>query len=183
MQLRDLYDKANVLPIIKAHMATMSSARTGSPMLADYLFFFGIPAVLGGCVVATGFGFRVDAVTGFLNAFAILTGLLLNLLVLVFTISVSTPNPERADIQIRRRVLKEIFANVCFCIIVAILATGTALCALSYMRSVSGAQTGRIATFLLCALTANFVFSLMMILKRMYKLISTEFDASNKRAA
>jgi hypothetical protein len=183
MELRDLYDKANVLPIIRAHMATMSSARTGSPMLADYLFFFGIPVVLGGVLVATGFGFRVDAVIGFLNAFAILTGLLLNLLVLVFTISVTISSSERADVQTRRKVLKEIFTNVCYCIIVAVVATGTALSALSYMRSISGAQTGKGATFLLCALTANFVFSLLMILKRMYILISTEFDFSNKKAA
>ena len=183
MKLRDLYDKADILPIIKAHMGTMSSARTGSPSIADYVFFFGIPVILGGILVATGFGFRVDAVTGFLNAFAILTGLLLNLLVLVFTISVSTAGSDRPDIPLRRRVLKEIFTNVCYCIIVAIIATGTALTGLSYMRSVPGAQTGKGATFLLCALTTNFVFSLMMILKRMYKLISTEFDISNKRAA
>lgn len=183
MRLRDLYDKADVLPIVKAHFATMSSARTGGPMIADYLFFVGIPVVLGGALVALGFGFRVDAVTGFLNAFAILTGLLLNLLVLVFTISVATSGSERADVQLRRRVLKEIFTNVCYCIIVAVVATGTALTPLSYMRSVSGAQTGKGATFLLCALTTNFVFSLMMILKRMYKLISTEFDVSSRKAA
>jgi hypothetical protein len=183
MQLRDLYDKADVLPIIKAHMATMSSARTGTPMLTDYLFFFGIPVILGAGLAATGFGFRVDAVAGFLNAFAILTGLLLNLLVLVFTISVTTSSSERADVQTRRKVLKEIFTNVCYCIIVAVVATGTALIALSYMRSVSGAQTGSVATFVLCAVTMNFVFSLMMILKRMYKLISTEFDISGKKAA
>jgi hypothetical protein len=183
MRLRDLYDKADIFPIIKAHFATMSSARTGRPMLEDYLFFFGIPIVIGAVLDAFGFGFRVDAVTGFLNAFAILTGLLLNLLVLVFTISVTTSGSERVDLQLRRRVLKEIFTNVCYCIVVAVVATGTALTALSYMRSIPGAQSGKVATFLLCALTTNFVFSLMMILKRMYKLISTEFDYLNKKAA
>lgn len=183
MPLRDLYDKADVLPIIRAHLATLSSARTGEPMLGDYALFFGIPVIVGGTLVATHFGFRTDAVNGFLNAFAILTGLLLNLLVLVFTIFVTSTASDRTDAQLRRRVLREIFTNVCYCIIVAVLATGTALTALSYMRSMAGAQTGPGATFLLGSLTSNFVFSLMMILKRMYKLISSEFDISNKKAA
>lgn len=183
MRVRDLYDKADVVPILRAHLSTMSSLRTGRPLLADYIFFFGLPSIFGGTLVILHFGFRVDAVTGFLNAFAILTGLLLNLLVLVFTISVTTMNADRPDIQVRRRVLKEIFTNVCYCIIVAVFATGTALTALSYMKSQSGAETGRVATFFLAALTGNFVFSLLMILKRMYKLISNEFDISNKKAA
>ena len=183
MQLRDLLDKANILPILRAHMSTMSSLRTGKPLAADYIFFFGIPIVLGTGVIGFGFGFRVDAVTGFLNAFAILTGLLLNLLVLVFTISVSTAGSDRVDVKLRRRVLKEIFTNVCYCIIVAVLATVTSLVALSYMRSQAGAVTGKVCTFLLTSVTSNFVFSLMMILKRMYKLISTEFDVSNQKAA
>lgn len=183
MQLRDLYDKADVLPILRAHMSTMSSYRTGKPLVTDYLFFFGMPILFGATLVGFGFGFRVDAITGFLNAFAILTGLLLNLLVLVFTISVSSASSERADVQLRRRVLKEIFVNVCYCIIVAVLATATSLTALSYTESRTGAQAGKIATFLLAFFTLNFVFSLLMILKRMYKLISTEFDISSKKAA
>jgi hypothetical protein len=183
MRLHELYDKANVLPILRAHLGTMSSYRTGKPLAGDYIFFFGIPCMMGGVLLWFRFGFRGDAVNGFLNAFAILTGLLLNLLVLVFTISVSTASSERADVQLRRRVLKEIFTNVCYCIIVAVAATVTSLTALSYMASKPDAETGKIATFLLAFLTINFVFSLLMILKRMYKLIATEFDVSSHKAA
>jgi hypothetical protein len=183
MRVRDLFDKANVLPIVQAHADTMSSYRTGRPLVSDYLFFFGFPVLLGGALLAFRFGFRVDAVMGFLNAFAILTGLMLNMLVLVFSISVSISESNRTDMGVRRRVLKEIFTNVCYCIIVAVGATLTSLVALSYMRSQAGAKTGPIATFLLTSLTANFALCLMMILKRMYKLLSNEFDMAGRKAA
>lgn len=178
MRLPDFFDKANVFPIIRAHIETLSSFRTGRPRLADLSLFFGLPVASGVALVYLRFGYRVDAVNGFLNAFAILTGLLLNLLILVFTISLTLS--DRADAQVRRRVLREVFVNVCFCIIVAIAATATALVSLSYMRSAPFAETGRASTFLLSFLTINFVLSLLMILKRMYKLIASEFDVSGK---
>ncbi len=61
----------------------------------DIALFFGLPAVVGLTLDLLHFGFRIDAVNGFLNAFAILTGLMLNLLVLVFTIS--TTMTEKPD--------------------------------------------------------------------------------------
>ena len=182
MRVPKFAEKADVLPILRAHLETMSSFRDDKLSIPDLCFFFGLPALIGIALPCLHFGFRLDAVTGFLNAFAILTGLMLNLLVLVFTISTSAG--ERPDVQLRKRVLRQVFANVCFCILIAILLTGTALVALSYMRSVSFAQTGPIATFVLASLTLNFVLSLLMVIKRMYKLISTEFDTNvGKRAA
>jgi uncharacterized membrane protein len=181
MRVPDFVDKADVTPIIRAHLETMSSYRTGKASLPDYLFFFGLPVALGVGLVISKFGFRLDAVNGFLNAFAILTGLMLNLLVLVFTISTTTG--ERPDTQLRKRILKQVFANVCFCILIAIGVAATALIALSYMRSVQFARTGPTATFFLASLTSNFILSLLMVIKRMYKLISTEFDAYSKKAA
>jgi hypothetical protein len=182
MQWPALLEKADVRPIVREHFATLSNFRTGALSLADVLFFFGLPFAAGVVLDLFHFGFRVDAVNGFLNAFAILTGLMLNLLVLVFTISATMA--EKADFQMRRRILREVFSNVCFCILVAVGVSLTALISLSYMRSIPFAQTGYIATFMLSFLTLNFVFSLLMIVKRMYLLITTEFKGlSSQRAA
>lgn len=176
MPIPDLLTKADIRPIIAAHLKTMSDFRTGSLSFGDLAFFFGAPTAFGVILDVIRFGFRIDAVNGFLNAFAILTGLMLNLLVLVFTIS--TTMTEKVDFQMRRRVLREVFTNVCFCILVAVCVAVTALVSLSYMRSTPFAQTGYLATFLLTFLTSNFVFSLLMIVKRMYILITTEFSAA-----
>jgi uncharacterized membrane protein len=181
MRVPEFAEKANILPIIRAHIDTLASYRDGRRSFKDIGFFFGGPILIGAILDGFHFGFRLDAVTGFLGAFAILTGLMLNLLVLVFTISTTTT--ERVDAQVRRRVLREVFTNVCFCILIAICVTGVALVAISYMRSIPFAQTGPVATFLLAFLTGNFVLSLLMVVKRMYKLITTEFDSNCKKRA
>ena len=177
MRRPEFLAKADVSPIIRGHLDTLVSARTGLRSRGDLFLFFGVPLVVGIILLAIGFGFRMDAVNGFLNSFAILTGLLLNLLVLVFSLSASS---EKATV-VRRNILKEVFINVCYSILVAITVVSTSLVDLGYMRSQQGSTTGKVSTFLLSSLTANFVLSLLMVMKRMYKLISTEFDISSKK--
>jgi len=190
MRRPEFLAKADVSPIIRGHVASLSNARTGQPSLSDKLFFFGTPFCVGIILVGVHFHFRSDAVSGFLNAFSILTGLLLNLLVLVFSLSVSQQKETQSTVaqklqQLRKRILKEVFTNVCYCILISICVVGTALVDLSYMRSQPGATTGMGSTFLLSALTCHFVLTLLMVMKRMYRLISTEFDitSSTQKAA
>jgi hypothetical protein len=177
MRRPEFLAKIDISPIISGHLKTLASARTGRGSFSDGLLFFGFPVVLGATLVAFGFGFRSDAVNGFLTAFSILTGLLLNLLVLVFSLSAAS----QSDHQLRKRILKEVFTNICYCILVAICAAGVALVDLGYMRSNAGAITGKVSTFLLAATTTNFVLTLLMVMKRMYRLISTELENSSSR--
>jgi uncharacterized membrane protein len=181
MQLPEFAKKADVLPIVRAHMDTMRDFREDKVSTKDLLFFFGLPCLIGGILVAIHFGFRTDAVNGFLNTFAILTGLMLNLLVLVF--SLSATSAERNDSHIRKEILKQVFTNVCYCITIAITVTGTALISLGYMRSAPSAVTGPVATFILSSFTLNFVLTLLMVMKRMYALISSEFGMANGKKA
>lgn len=169
-----LFNKVDIRPILVGHFSTLRDNRLpGRASRADLLLFFGLPCVTGGVLIWLKFHFGVDAVNGFLNVFAILTGLLLNLLVLVFTLS-TTSAPAEVDKAKRKLLLKEIFANVCFSVLIAIIVVCTALVALSYMRSKPDATTGNIATFLLSALTVNFTLTLLMIMKRMYILLNKE---------
>jgi hypothetical protein len=133
MERPELLTKTDISPILRAHIQTLSNYRTGLVSRTDLALFFGVPALIATILEVFHFGFRIDAVNGFLNAFAILTGLMLNLLVLVFTIS--TTMTEKADFQMRKRVLREVFVNVCFCILIAVLVTITALTALVYAIS------------------------------------------------
>ncbi len=181
MRLPEFMRKIDVVPIIRGHFATLTNYREGGLSASDVTFFVGVPVALATVLLLIRFAFRIDAVNGFLNAFAILTGLLLNLLVLVFSLSATA---ERSDASLRRRILKEVFTNVCYCILIAICVVATAIVDVSYMRSIPYAVTGRISTFILSSLTTNFILTLLMIMKRMYKLISSEFDSSSgKRAA
>lgn len=179
-----LLNKVDIRPILSAHLATLRDNRViGKRSGQDILLFFGLPALLGVGLTWYGFRFRVDAVNGFLNVFAILTGLLLNLLVLVFTLS-TTAGPPDVEKNKRRALLKEIFANLCFAVLVSIVVVCIAVVALSYMRSQPGATTGIGATFFLISLTANFVLTLLMVMKRMFILLNREVgsDAGSRAA-
>jgi hypothetical protein len=169
-----LLNKVNLFPILKAHFATLNDNGVDAKFsLGDYTLFFGLPAICGAIPLCLGFRFRIDAINGFLNVFAVLTGLLLNLLVLVVTLSTSTA-PADVDPELRDQLVREVFANSCFAVIVAITVVCTALVALAYMRSTPGATSGPRATFGLVFLTANFVLTLAMVLKRMFLLLTRE---------
>lgn len=170
-----MMDKIDVRPVIARHVETLSDAGTGRIKWTDIFLFFVLP-LLGGIVLVTiRFGFRIDAVNGFLNAFAIFTGLLLNVLVLVFTLAAAS-SPLNVDLRLRKEVLRQVFVNICFAIINAVAVVCTAMVALAYMRGIPGATTGRIATLLLTAITMNFVFTLVMIIRRMYFLLDKELE-------
>ncbi len=99
-------NKINVLPVIARHLETLSDYGEDKRSWSDYLLFLVLPAI-GGVVLAwLGFGFRTDAVNGFLNAFSIFTGLLLNVLFLVFTLTSAT-SPLNVDVRLRRELLRQ----------------------------------------------------------------------------
>ena len=172
--------KVNVLPIIHGHLGTLYDQRTQRYDPSDFLLLFVIPLLIGIGVVALRFGFRVDAVNGFLNAFAILMGLLLNLLVLVFTLA-STTTVTRSKPALRRLLMREVFFNIGFCILLALAVVIQSVVALSYMRSNPFAVTGPVATFVLSAVGSCFVGTLLMVIKRMYVLMDSELSTADIR--
>jgi hypothetical protein len=69
-------------------------------------------------------------------------------------------------------------------LLIAISVVCVAVVSLSYMRSNAGAVTGRISTFLLGFLTSNFILTILMVIKRMYVLLTKEIEkAPVSRAA
>lgn len=174
-----LFNKVDLSGVIRGHFATLRDNRFGESIsYGDLGLFFGLPVLFGCGLLFYHFGFRVDAVNGFLYAFSVLVGLLLNLLVLIVSMPSAKP-PSNVNHARRLRLIKEIFANICFAVVVAVLVVCTALGALSYMRSNAGATTGGVATFLLSSLTLNFVLTLLMVLKRMYILLDKELEGAS----
>jgi hypothetical protein len=168
-------NKVNVFPLTRNHIDTLRNYDSNRRSVGDYLLFFVLPLIAGAILVWLGFGFRGDAVNGFLTTFSILVGLLLNLLVLVLTVALAQA-PFTADAKMRKTLLQEIFVNICFAVLVSVVVVVTALVALSYMRSEPGATTGKIATFILTSCTANFMLTMLMIIKRMYLAMRKELD-------
>lgn len=80
-----MVQKISFEKIIVAHFATMRNNATNKPCIGDYFVFFGIPLIFS-FLLWDSPKFDKDAVNALITAASIFAGLLLNLLVLIFTL-------------------------------------------------------------------------------------------------
>ncbi len=175
-----MFDKIDISGIVNSHLDSLRDDREGpgrGRSKSDLALFFLLPSILG---ISLGilnwfskFGYRIEAINGILNVSAILVGLLLNLLVLVFTLAVA-PTPVGVDFFVRRRFMREIFSGLCFCILLALGLIVTSMVDLSYLPKSAQATTGPISTTIITAVTVSFFLHILMLLKRMFAVFNKE---------
>jgi len=176
-------NKINVLRIVFDHFGTLRDYQTGKLSISDIVVFFLIP--LAGASVCAYFrvAFDKDALIAVLTAFSIFAGLLFSLLLLVFTLT------EKNDAQsmlfaVRKQLIGELYENISFSVLVSIGVVTLAIVAATASRTHPDQGTGRAATFLLVLLMANFILTILMILKRMHALLTLALkDQSIKKRA
>jgi hypothetical protein len=173
--------KIDVTPIIRDHVNTLTDERTGELNRIDIFTLFGAPLVLAFFLSIVRFRFHLDAVNAILYAFAILTGLLFNLLVLVFT-ATTQPSPATIDEKSRREFLRRIFVSVCYSIVVSVFLVIIAVISISYMRFHESVSTGFIFTFLISFLSANCTLTLLMLVKSMFVFMRKELLRPEKKS-
>ena len=176
-------NKINILRIIAEHVHTLRDFSTNRLSAADVVVFFGLPALLAGIAGWYRVGFNYDVMNALLTAFSIFAGLLLNLLLLVFSFA------DRLEVSgsfqsVRQQLLKEVHSNIAFAILVSMAIVVVAIVAVIRLKMASGpSYTGPILTGTLVYFIANFVLTLLMILKRMHILMSQQLKQSMKRSA
>jgi cellobiose-specific phosphotransferase system component IIC len=116
--------KWSVTSIARAHFATYTDARTGKPLVADYLAFLGAPAAvaLAASTMATMGKFQLIDVARLLGGIGVFTGLLFGLLTNTFTVSLRVRRDEGLDPE--HPVVKqvaELFANLGWAVVVGCL--------------------------------------------------------------
>ncbi|MFI7518955.1 hypothetical protein [Micromonospora globbae] len=165
--------KASVLPIIRDHFDTMRDARSGKIRVSDLAFFYGIPLLVG--VAAYVFSWGVKGIDNLLAALSILTGLLFNLLVLLFDTAArfkGRPGAEaNAENKHKYRLIHELQANITYT-----LGVGLAVAIILGACSLAGVQDARRPwSVLVTILLAHFVLLLGMLLKRLRSVFLVEF--------
>lgn len=180
-------NKINLLRIIVGHLDTLRNYSSGKRSWADVAFFFGLPLLVAFLGWFYGWGLYVDALNALIAAFAIFAGLLLNLLILIYTFSTGSTFPN-ALAKTKTRFVRELHDNIAFSVLVSILIVIAALVGVTQLKMKDPqnlAHTGPILTFIVIYLTANFVLTLLMILKRIHILLSTEIEqpSSMRRAS
>ncbi|WP_460106611.1 hypothetical protein [Streptomyces sp. YKOK-J1] len=151
----------DLIPIIKDHFRTLRSHADNRILWGEVFFFFGTPALLG--LLGAFLDWKVKGVGNILAAFAILAGLLFNLLVLLFDVAAKAAQASGVGSQnIRLKLAKQLQANVTYALLVALSAAGI----LGVASGMGMEKINRWLSGVLVVLLAHFTLTLLMIMRR-----------------
>lgn len=163
-----LIQKINVWDIVAGHWRTLEDDRTHS-RIGDVFLFYISPLLFIAFLVYRNILLSVAAMNVLTNGLAIMAGLLFNLLVVLQGLSASNrPRNERV-----RAFTREVYNNIAYSIVVALIALVPLVVAANVETPLR--LSFRIACFLAVYLTVHFALTLVMVLKRMYVMLQTEF--------
>jgi hypothetical protein len=171
--------KIDVGRIVIAHLKTLRDAGRSRINLFDLLLFYGFPIVLGVLCVWLKWKLSADVLNSLLTAYSIFAGLLLNLLLLVYTFSTQTVHPS-ALAKARTALVQELHDNIAYSILISIILVVMCMAGTAYLKMFDPPLfTNRWVTAAIAFFTFNFVLTLLMILKRIYVLLNAELGKKN----
>ncbi|QEL56461.1 hypothetical protein [Chromobacterium paludis] len=168
-----MLSKINIKSIIISHVKTLRNSTSPDVCWSDFIVFYIIPFVF-----ALGLSIKFDITESFVNgvvtAASIFAGLLLNLLVLVYTVlSRQRPTPPDQNSKNRReifeKILTETFSNISYSILISVVLVAT--CLLFYIKGGYFPTGNRL---LILFLIFQLIITLLMILKRIHSLFENE---------
>jgi hypothetical protein len=165
--------KINISQIAMDHLATLRNERTGRISALDLAIFVLMPFLLALAYYFLGWSLSKDATNLIITGMSIFAGLMINVLVLIYTVALNTKTESETaeEAVLERRFLRQIFANISFSISTSVLIV--IILGLSFfVGSKSQSAVSAIAFFLL----GNFLLTLLMTLKRLHILLSKRFS-------
>jgi hypothetical protein len=154
--------KINVSLIVVDHFSTFKDESTGKYSVYDFFVVFFLPAMVSVCLGFVGFNIKDEYIGTLISAFAIFSGLLFNVLVLIYSV-----RDDRAEVDcVRERLVNQTFANVSFSVMTCLLA----VVLLSILLFVQGLSQV-VLEVLIYFIGINFMLTMLMILKRMHVLM------------
>lgn len=159
-----MIEKINIYGIIKGHILSLKDEATGKVLVIDLVVSFIFPLFPVPLFYIFNLSMSDASVGAWVSAFSIFAGLLFNLLILIFGIDVS--RHVGSDVVGRaKRFIEEIFVNVAFSILIAIIVV-LVLGVLLFIPKNGGCAGASIFVYGL----GVFVVVVLMILKRVHVL-------------
>lgn len=167
---RIMLNKINVCAIISGHIKTLR--KFGNPTIywRDIFIFFIAP--ISCSFLAAKFELTLDKdVAAIITTIAsIFAGLLLNLLMLIYTILIKEKKESCCN-TLKISLIHELYFNISYCILVSIIMLATCL---FYSRLIFGID---IASPFVFWLIANLFLTILMVLKRINAIFDNEINA------
>ena len=175
--------KINVLPIIARHFDTLRDHATGKRSKADIFIFFVVPLIASGAALYFRIALTSDALNAVLASFSIFAGLLLNLLLLVYT---RAGEEVRIDVFAAniKRFVRQLSDNIEFAVLVSVFVVICCLIATATLKSEPNntPHAGVVMTAILVFLTSNFILTLLLVLKRIHAMLQEKLDRPSSSA-
>ena len=161
-----MLNKINISEIIKNHIATLKNDNTKKADIDDYFTFLLIPILLTFLLLYLKIVLSDEALNIVITTLSIFVGLLFNVIVLIFDII-----KRDSTKKIKNVVLKELLANISFTILISIVAI--VFTVLTFIKNDIAKMIFTGAVYFLLSI---FVFTVLMVLKRMHKLFNNEIE-------
>jgi len=167
-----VFSKINPGQIVRAHWRSFTDDSTGEISAWEVALHTIVPAVVAGTYVNFADGISENAAGIVVSAASIAAGLLLNLLVLIYTLlynAKSAADPIR-NLDAFRQVCDEALATIAYCILLCLILVLSAFCSLA-PKSSALSLTGQFGTLYV---GTSIVLCLLIILKRVHALVHFE---------
>jgi hypothetical protein len=161
-------DKIEFLQLVRDHIGTLVDDDREKPSISDYVFFLGIPVGLAGLSAYIGIVLAGDAASLIVSALSILAGLLINVLVLLYTVQLVGPTETEKKEQ--QELIAQVNKNLLFEILISGLAIGS-ICLIPFASEPLNLIVSTFSVFLM----GVFVLTLLMIMKRLKVLLNLRF--------
>ncbi len=166
-----MFDKLDVSQIISDHVRTLHKFGEEKIYYGDVFVFFGLPAICAALILYV-FHTPVDrtAANIMITSLSIFSALLLNLLMLLYDLVRKEEEEAGSDNKSAAAVLlREIFSNISYSIVVSVFCVAILL--LAYLEIRSGIFL-QIFSLVVYFLLLQFLLTLFMVLKRVHVLLS-----------
>lgn len=173
-----MVNKLSFEKIIKAHFATMRDNSKNQVSYSDIFIFFGLP-IMAGALLFNSYTLNKDILNSIVTSASIFAGLLLNLLVLIYSLTEKFRQNSGGNWSAKQKVLEQTFSNISFCILISVLLV--IVCMLGFRTDDELKEVVTIAKnisdFIIYCLTTALVLHLLMVLKRIHLLMESEFSS------
>lgn len=177
--------KINIFNIVKGHFDTLKDSRNNRTSKADLVTFLILPLALGFFSAFSGFNLDKDLSALLVNFGSIFTALLLSVLVLVYDQeSKLKENKSEPYYDVKKDILSQLYYNISYSIVCAVF--------LVFLCFVNAVVAGEAFSFkvgeddfsvkydiyiivpVVVYFTASLMLNILMILKRMHALLTSE---------
>lgn len=162
--------KIDIRMVFQDHFFTMKDEATGRISKLDIFTMFIVPVLLSLVSFVLCFQIPDVHVGTLISVFSIMAGLLFNVLVLIY--SVSDQTGTGANKATRDELLRQTFSNISYTILICLVSVA-ALCLLLFLSDWMQILITSACVFLI----SNFIFSILMVLKRLHVLLRSKFPA------